>query len=120
MRKAPLGDLELDTLRYVIDNPGVTVGETVAAFGEPRGLARTTIATVLEHLRKKGYITREKGEDSIYRYSPRHTQKVVLRQLVEDFVEKTLGGSITPFVAYLDESGDLTEEEIAQLRRLAA
>jgi hypothetical protein len=40
--------------------------------------------------------------------------------MVEDFVEKTLGGSITPFVAYLDESGDLTEEEIAQLHRLAA
>src|SRR5215471_14952474 len=119
MRKAPLGDLELETLRYIADQAPVTVGETVAGFGEPRSLARTTIATVMENLRKKGYVTRDKGPDGVYRYTPKHPQKAILRQMVQDFVEKTLGGTIAPFMAYLDESGSLTEEESAQLRRLA-
>jgi len=35
----------------------------------------------------------------------------MLRDLVRDFVTKSLGGSLEPFVAYLAEEARLTDEE---------
>lgn len=40
-----------------------------------------------------------------------------MRHLVQDFVQETLGGSLSPFVAYLAESKNLTKEEFAELRQ---
>jgi predicted transcriptional regulator len=42
----------------------------------------------------------------------------VLRGLVREFVEKTLAGSLSPFVAYLAEAKELAPEELAELRRM--
>src|SRR5690349_7687583 len=117
MRRAPLGELEEEMLLFLADHYPVTVGETCTQFAEPRGLARSTIATVMDHLVKKGHLDRAKGEDGVYRYTPRQTPQAVLKDLVRDFVENTLGGRLSPFVAYLDESR-FTEEEEGQLRHL--
>jgi predicted transcriptional regulator len=116
MQKPP-GELELETLRYIAEHAPITVGEVAAQFGEPRGLARTTILTTMERLRAKGYLTRH-AERGVFRYAPRTPQEVVMKDIVRDFVEKTLGGSLTPFVAYLSEADDLSEAEIGELRRL--
>ena len=48
MDKPPLGDQELETLRYISEHAPISVGEVAAGFGEPRGLARTTVLTVME------------------------------------------------------------------------
>jgi predicted transcriptional regulator len=117
MEQPSLGDQELEVLRYVSEHAPISVGEVAERFGAPRGLARTTILTVMERLRKKGFLARTKGERS-FRYSPRAPQAQVLQGLVREFVEKTLGGSLSPFVAYLAEAKDLSPEELEELRRL--
>ena len=117
MQKPTLGELELETLRFLADHAPLSVGEVSAQFGEPRGLARTTILTIMERLRHKGYLHRRK-DGSVFRYAPQTPQEDVLKDLVRTFVEKTLAGSLTPFVAYLAEADDLSDAEIAQLRRL--
>jgi len=38
--------------------------------------------------------------------------------LVDDFVETVLGGSLSPFVAYLNDRNDLKPEEAQALRDL--
>jgi predicted transcriptional regulator len=119
MRKAPLGDLELETFNFVAGRAPVSVGEAAVEFGEPRGLARTTILTVMENLRKKGYLKREKMEGA-FQYSPQIAPAAVLKDMVSDFVEHTLSGSLTPFVAYAAETQELTAEELAELDRLIA
>jgi predicted transcriptional regulator len=93
------------------------VGVAAQQFGVPRGLARTTILTIMERLRKKGYLARSKHERPA-RYSPRISQNKVEQGLVREFVEKTLAGSLSPFVAYLADAKDVTDEELVQLRRL--
>ena len=69
MPKPSLGSLELEVLQYITDNPAVTVRDVARQFGEPRGLARTTILTVMENLRTKGYLTRRR-EGSAFQYAP--------------------------------------------------
>jgi predicted transcriptional regulator len=116
--KPPLGDQELDVLRFVADHAPISVGEVAQQFGAPRGLARTTILTVMERLRKKSYLSRTRERPA--RYSPRVPQAELLQGLVREFVEKTLAGSLSPFVAYLAEAKDLSQEEVEVLQRLVA
>jgi len=117
--KAPLGELELEVLRYIADRPSATVGEVAEGFGVPRQLARTTVQTVMERLYKKGYLNR-KDEANILRYSARTPQADLLRGLVGDFVEKTLAGSLSPLMAYLSEAETVTPEEMAELKAVVA
>jgi predicted transcriptional regulator len=112
----PLGEQQLEVLRFVSDHAPISVSEVARRYGEPRGLARTTILTVMERLRKKGYLSRSK-EEGAYLYSPRVEQSDLLRDLVRGFVEKTLGGSLSPFVAYLGEAKSITDAELDALKR---
>jgi predicted transcriptional regulator len=118
-KQTPLGDQELEVLRFVSDRSPVTVGEVAREWGEPRGLARTTILTMMERLRKKNFLIREPRErESTFEYRPAVQKADLMRSLVADFVERTLGGSLTPFVAYLNDARSLSPRERDELRRL--
>jgi predicted transcriptional regulator len=119
MQKSPLGELQLEILRFLTEQGPLSVGEVAERFGEPRGLARTTVLTVMERLREKGYLSRIKA-DGVFRYRPYAGKAVVMRDLVHQFVETTLEGSVSPFLAYLTQEKDLSEEEIMALRQLLA
>ena len=112
-----LGDQELSLLRYVTDHAPITVREVAAKFGETHGLARTTILTMMERLRGKGFLTRFK-DSGAFQYSPVVAKTELLQNLVHDFVEKSLGGSLSPFVAYLTSAQGLSERELSELRQL--
>ena len=112
-----LGGQELTLLRYVTDHAPITVREVAAKFGETHGLARTTILTMMERLRGKGYLTRGKDAGA-FEYRPVVAKTELMQTLVHDFVEKALGGSLSPFVAYLTDAKDLSERELSDLRRL--
>ena len=118
-RQGTIGDQELALLRYVAEAGPATVGEVAEGFGVPRGLARSTILTVMERLRKKGRLRRRKA-GGVYRYSSPVPAGEVLRGVVQSFVETTLGGSVSPFVNYLAEAEDVSEEELAELAQIVA
>jgi predicted transcriptional regulator len=112
-----IGDQELALLRYISERPPVTVAAAVEGFGQPRGLARSTVLTMIDRLRKKGHLRRRviKG---VYHYAPRTEHSTAVRQAIASFVERTLGGSISPFVTYLAERDDMSDEELAELETL--
>ena len=111
-----IGQAQLEILRYIQDHHPATVRQVAEHVAETRGLTRTTALNVMERLREKGYLTRELVE-GVYRYSPVHPKPQLLRGLVRDFVEQTLGGSLEPFVAYLAEEAQLSDEELERLRQ---
>jgi predicted transcriptional regulator len=112
-----IGREELPVFHYVAEHQPVTVRSAARHFAATAGLARTTILTVMDRLRRKGFLTRRKV-GGVYQYSPRVPQETLLQTLVRDFVEGTLGGSLAPFVAYLTREAALTEDQLADLRRL--
>jgi predicted transcriptional regulator len=116
-RPAKLGDQELELLTEIRERAPVTVGEMAKSFGEPRGLARTTILTMMERLRKKGYLLRDES-DTVFRYSPNQANQEALKGLVGEFVNRALGGSLAPFVSYVVDSGHLSPDEVESLRKL--
>lgn len=104
-------------LRWVADRGGATVGEAAEGFGAERDLARSTVLTMMERLRRKGHLERRKTE-GVYRYTSPLGPSELLRGAVERFVEQTLDGSVSPVVAYLTETEGLSEDEIDELEAL--
>jgi predicted transcriptional regulator len=112
-----LGHLEIDVLQHVADHHPITVREVARHFAETSGQARTTILTVMERLRAKGYLGRRKV-NGVHQYSPKIAKAELLHGLVGDFVEGVLGGSVSPFVAYLLKSPGLTAAESRNIEKL--
>jgi predicted transcriptional regulator len=54
----------------------------------------------------------------VYRYSPSTGPGEVMRSAVGQFVEKTLSGSVSPFVAWMSERTDVSDNELAELEAL--
>src|SRR5260370_36044832 len=89
MEQPPLGDQELEVLRFVAERAPISVGQVAQQFGAPRGLARTTILAVMERLRNKGYLILSLGERPA-RCSPRLPQAEVIPGVVAEFRRKKL------------------------------
>jgi predicted transcriptional regulator len=115
----PIGDQELALLRDLDAHGAATVAEVVERFGQPRGLARSTVLTMMERLRKKGHLSRRQV-DGIYRYAPRTAAGDAVQHAVASFVDRTLGGSVTPFVTFLAEAHEVSDTELAELEELVA
>ena len=64
-----VGDQELALLHFIAEHAPATVAQAVEGFGQPRGLARSTVLTMMERLRRKAHLTR-RSADGGYRYSP--------------------------------------------------
>lgn len=107
----------MEILHYVTEHHPVTVREVADHVAETKGHVRTTVLNIMERLRKKGYLTRRKA-GGIFQYYPSVPKGELLRNLVRDFVSKALGGSVSPFVAYLADEAEMSESDVAQLRKV--
>ncbi|RDS83178.1 BlaI/MecI/CopY family transcriptional regulator [Dyella psychrodurans] len=119
MSKPSIGDQELALLHYLAEHENVSVGEVAADYGEERGLARSTVLTMMERLRAKSYLKRRHVQ-GIYRYSTATGPNEVMSNAVGQFVEKTLSGSLSPFVAWMSEKAEVSDSELAELEALVA
>ncbi len=113
------GEQELALLTWLAEHPTVTVGEVAELYGAPRSLARSTVLTMMERLRKKGHLSRRRVQ-GLFRYSTAAGPGDVLKDAVGTFVSRTLGGSVSPFVAYLSDEAEVTPEQLAELEALVA
>lgn len=113
----PLGSLELAVLQYVIDHHPITVREVAEHFAVASGHARTTVLTVMQRLRDKGYL-RRRQRGSVQEYRPTIKKSELLQGMVTQFVQGVLGGNVSPFFAYLTQSASLTKDETRKLEQL--
>jgi predicted transcriptional regulator len=117
MSTPSIGDQELALLQYLADHESASVGEVAAGYGEPRGLARSTVLTMMERLRAKSYLKRRHVE-GVYRYTTATGPGEAMNNAVGQFVEKTLSGSLSPFVAWMAERAQVSDTELAELEAL--
>lgn len=116
-KRKNLGRVELAVLQFVVENHPVPVKSVAEFMFETSGQARTTVLTTLERLREKKYLKRRKI-GSLNHYSPTVAKTVFLQELVGDFVDDVLQGSVSPFVAYLNDNASLTKQESETLKAL--
>ncbi len=114
-----LGDLQLAIMRILWAQGEGTVAEVHEALEPERGLALTTIATMLTKMEKKGVVDhRAEGRKFIFR--PRVSEGQVRRSMVADLTSQLFRGDVTALVNHLLSEHEIDAGELAQLRELIA
>jgi len=109
-----LGPLERAVMEYVWDHEGaVTVRSVADAVGVRRGLAYTTVMTVMERLWRKGLLVRRRAGRA-YLYQPRTTREEHTAQIVG----RVLAGARDRRSALLGFVRSVEDDDLAELERL--
>ena len=94
-----------------------SVRQVFEAMDEPRKLDFTTVQTYLRRLETKGYAS-SKLEGRLRIYSARAKARTVIRDTVDDLVQRLFGGDTMPLVRHLIEDRGMQAEESAELKMM--
>ena len=110
-----LADLQLAIMRVLWNRGEATVAEVHEVMEAERGLALTTIATMLAKMEKKGVVGhRADGRRFVYR--PLVDEGQVRRSMVSELTSQLFRGDVTALVNHLLSEHEIEPAELAQLR----
>ena len=116
MPRQTLGDLQHAIMAVLWERGEASAADVHEALREARGLAPTTIATMLRKMEDKGVVAhRALGRQFLYR--PTVTEDLVRRSMVGELVERLFGGDPKALVAHLVSEHEIEPGELALLRR---
>jgi BlaI family penicillinase repressor len=116
MPRQTLGDLQHAIMAILWERGEATTADVHQALQAERGLALTTIATMLRKMEDKGVVAhRSEGRQFVYR--PTVTQTEVRESMVGELVERLFGGDARALVAHLVSEHEIDGSDLAELRK---
>jgi BlaI family penicillinase repressor len=113
-----LSDLQLALMRVLWARDEASVADIAAALDE-RGLAHTTVATVLTRLAKRGLVSaRRDGRQLIYRAEVAEPE--VRRSMVGGLLRSVFGGDPKALLAHLVDEREVSGRDLERVRELLA
>jgi predicted transcriptional regulator len=112
-----LTPLELEIMKVLWETGPATVQTVQEALAPSRGLAYTTVQTMLNVLHRKGKVERELNERA-YAYRPVVSRAEVVSTTMRDIIDRLFGGSAESLVLSLVETEHLTPEKLARLQSI--
>ncbi len=118
MSKRPaLAKSELELARIVWAMGEATVRQVYEALPAKRKLDFWTVQTYLRRLKAKGYLkTRRQGRNNVYSQRARPAQ--VVRDVLDDFLNRLYDGETLPLFQQLIHDRGLSDEEIGELQKM--
>lgn len=112
-----LSDLQLDIVRVLWRRKEATAAEVQSALDTNRGLALTTVSTLLSRLEKRGLLThRTEGRTFIYRATV--TEPEVRHSMLGSLVDSVFKGDPTELVSQLLSAKDLSPDDLDRIRAM--
>jgi BlaI family penicillinase repressor len=115
-KRSRLSAGELEMLEMLWRTGAVTISEAQEALGLPIGY--TTVQTRLNRLVEKGVAARSKERPA--QYTAAVTREEVGQGDLDLLVKRVSAGRIAPLVAHLLDRHPVSDEELAELKRLVA
>jgi predicted transcriptional regulator len=110
-------DKELEIMRAVWKLGEASARQIQAQLSGDRHY--NTVMTIIRVLEKKKHLThRQEGRNFVYR--PTVPQEKVRKRVLRHVVKQLFGGSAATLVLNLVEAGDLTKEDLEEIRRSVA
>ena len=117
MKHHRLADLQLAIMRVLWERGEAAASEVHEALWGERGLAPTTIATMLAKMERKGVVThRRDGRRFLYRAAV--TEDEVRRSMVGELTERLFQGDAAALMSHLLAEHDLDAGELARIKDL--
>jgi BlaI family penicillinase repressor len=115
MPRQILGELQHAIMAVLWSRGEATTADVHEALRDARGLAFTTIATMLRKMEDKGVVAhRASGRQFVYR--PTVSEDQVRRSMVGELVERVFGGDPKALVAHLVSEHEIEPDELRTLR----
>jgi BlaI family transcriptional regulator, penicillinase repressor len=112
-----LSDLQLDVVRVLWRRKEATAAEVQSALDTHRGLALTTVSTLLSRLEKRGLVAhRTEGRTFIYRATV--TEPEVRHSMLGSLVDSVFRGDPTELVSQLLSAKDLSPDDLDRIRAM--
>jgi len=113
----PLSDLQLAIMREIWSRGEATVAEVHNALQRERGLAMTTIATVLSRLEKQGLLAHRR-EGRLFVYRALITEAAVKNATVQEITERLFRGDVAELVSHLLSESEVSDGDLARVKDL--
>jgi predicted transcriptional regulator len=115
--RPPLSKAELEVARVLWELGEGTVRQVHDSLSNSRKIDFTTVQTYMRRLEAKGYArTWLTGRTRVY--APSIKPATVIRETVDDLVERLFGGETLPLMQHLIEDRGVSGDDLAQLRVL--
>jgi BlaI family penicillinase repressor len=112
-----LSELQLAVMRVLWEREQAAVTEVHAALEPERGLALTTVATVLTRLEKAGFVAhRSAGRHYVYR--PLVSEEEVRRSMLSALADRLFEGDVAAMVSHLVSAREIRPGDLARVRQL--
>ncbi len=112
-----LSELQLAVMRVLWQRRKAAVAEVQEALHAERGLALTTVATVLTRREKAGLVAhRAAGRHYVYR--PLVSEEDVRRSMVSALAERLFEGDVAALVSHLVNAREVKPGDLARVKQL--
>ena len=108
---------EMEVARVLWDLKKASVREVHEAFPKDREIDFATVQTYLRRLESKGYV-RASMDGRTRIYAPKVKAGTVIRETIDDLVDRLFGGESLPLLRHLIEERGINPKDIAKLREL--
>jgi BlaI family transcriptional regulator, penicillinase repressor len=110
-------ELQLAILRILWDRGEATVAELWEALHEQRGLAQTTVATLVARLHRRRIVER-RTRDRQFLYRATITEADVQHSMVSELTERLFAGDAAALVTHLISASDMSPGDLARVKRM--
>ena len=112
-----LTDLQIAIMRVLWDRGRATVAEICDTLRPERGLALTTVATLLSRLEKRGIVAHEtRARQFVYRALV--TEADVRRTMVSDLTDRLFQGDPAELMSHLLSSREMSPGDLQRIRAM--
>jgi BlaI family penicillinase repressor len=116
-RTRTLTEQELEIMKVVWERKTSTVRDVYETLRERKGVAYTTVMTMMNILESKGHLVK-RPEGRAYVYEPVQARTEVISGMVQDFVDRVFDGAARPLVLSLLQERKLSREDLEEISRL--
>jgi BlaI family penicillinase repressor len=112
-----LTELQLAILRLLWERGEATVADIWEALYTERGLAQTTVATLVTRLQRRGIVAR-RTRDRQFVYRATITESDVQHSMVSELTERLFAGDPAALVNHLISATDMSPGDLARVKRM--
>jgi len=113
-----LSRLHLRIMQVLWRKKRATAREITRALNEFEPIEHSSVQTLLRRLEQRGAVAHD-VENVTFVYYPLVNDASVVKNLVQDFIDRLFGGSAQGMVSYLVKQRYVTPEELRELYQLA-
>lgn len=112
-----ISEAESRVMSVLWESGSATADEVFKAIGSEEGWQEPTVKTLLNRLLGKGAV-RAEAEGRRYRYHPLLKREDWVMEESQGLLGRLFNGRVAPMVAYFSKHGQLSQKDLADLKRL--